>query len=283
MVIRRTTSSCSATSAASGSRGSLSAMRRTVRTKSRRVKKRLRSQSRASSISLRTLATLRVPWNWVRQTASKSVAAHASSISSAMVARLARARSASSRSRTAPSAAACSGRSAKPSAARKRGAVLVRRPGEAPEGVVVEREERRAERGGERHAVLGIEDGGEQAHDVTHLLALEEAAPLDDVVRQLAPAERVLVRLHLGEGAQEDGDVAVADAVLGVQALDDARQHARLQLARLGRPQLALVVLADEGDEPHRRRRAGGAAVREEALPRVEAGPVARVAARRHP
>src|SRR5438132_1358929 len=167
-------------------------------------------------------------------------------------------------------------------AARERGPVRVRRPGEAPEGVVVEREERRAGRGGERHGVRGIEDGGEQAHHVAHLLALEEAAPLDDVVRQLAPAERVLVRLHLGEGAQEDGDVAVADAVLGVQALDHARQHARLQLARLGRPQLALVVLVDEGDEPHRRRRAGGAAVRQEALSGVEAGPVARATARRH-
>ena len=167
-------------------------------------------------------------------------------------------------------------------AAGQRRTVRARRPGEPPERAVVEREEGRAERGGERHAVLGIEDGGEQAHDVAHLLALEEAAPLDDVVRQLAPAERVLVRLHLGEGAQEDGDVAVADAVLGVQALDDARQHARLQLARLGRPQLALVVLVDEGDEPHRRRRARDAAVREEALPRVEAGPVARATARRH-
>ena len=67
-----------------------------------------------------------------------------------------------------------------------------------------------------------------------------------------------------------------------MQALDDAGQHARLELARLGRPELALVVLVHEGDEPHRGLRAGGAAVREEALSLVEAGPVGRAAARRH-
>src|SRR5207247_7474904 len=76
-------------------------------------------------------------------------------------------------------------------AARERGAVRARRPGEPPERVVVEGEERRAQRGGERNAVLGIEDGGEQAHHVVHLLALEEAAPLDGVVRDIAPAERL--------------------------------------------------------------------------------------------
>ena len=66
-----------------------------------------------------------------------------------------------------------------------------------------------------------------------------------------------------------------------MQLLDEARQHPRLELARLGHAELPRAVLLDEAHQADGGRRAGGGPVREEALVAVEAGPVRRRASLR--